>query len=62
MCDLIGVQVGSLDDIYHFVHIDSPSRERRSPSSLHPKHHDLVSEEQVRKPCYRVVEAVRYCC
>ena len=42
-------QVGSLEDVYHFVHRESPSRVSRSLSSLHPKHHDLVAEEQVRK-------------
>ena len=46
---LIFFQVGSLEDVYHFVHRESPSRVSRSLSSLHPKHHDLVAEEQVRK-------------
>ena len=42
------LQVGSLENMYHFVHSESPSRVTRSASSLHPKHRDLVAEEQVR--------------
>lgn len=42
------LQVGSLEGVYHFIHEDSPSRERRSASILHPKHHDLLAEEHVR--------------
>lgn len=41
-------KVGALEDVYHFVHLESPSRVSRSLSSLHPKHHDLIAEEQVR--------------
>ncbi len=41
------VQVGSLDDVYHFVHEESPVRERRNIDILHPKHNHLAAEEHV---------------
>ena len=40
-------QVGNLPNVYHFVHIFSPSRSIRSVTEIHPKHYHLKAEVQV---------------
>ena len=42
------VKIGSLADMYHFVHVFSPQTTRRSVRDVHPKHHVLMAEEKVR--------------
>lgn len=42
------LQVGNLLDVYHFVHVFSPTRARRNANEIHPKHLHLQSEDYVK--------------